>query len=109
VGARRPAINGGSGWLGVAAVTGRGRGRGGGVRGGALKEARWGGEGARGGRGRRGRSAASGGRRREGRRPEEEEAPDRWVPPVGEREREERGVGHWRWAAWARSGDWAAG
>jgi hypothetical protein len=57
-------------------------------------------------RGRLGCGAAGPGKGR--RRPEVEDSPDRWVPPVGEREREERK----RWAGgfnWAGRNWWAAG
>jgi hypothetical protein len=45
--------------------------------------------------------------RGEGRRRKVGDDPDRWVPPVGEREREKR-AGLW-WAVWAGSERWAAG
>jgi hypothetical protein len=45
--------------------------------------------------------------RGEGRRRKVGDDPDRWAPPVGEREREER-AGLW-WAVWAGSERWAAG
>jgi hypothetical protein len=64
--------------------------------GGALMRSRWEGEGARGGRGGGAGVRAAGGRwRKKGGRPEEEGAPDRWAPPVGER-REREGSGP-RW------------
>jgi hypothetical protein len=57
-------------------------------------------------RGRLGCGAA--GPRRGRRQPKVEDSPDRWVPPVGEREREERkrwaGGFNWAWRNW-----WAAG
>jgi hypothetical protein len=41
--------------------------------------------------------------------PEEGGEPDRWAPPVGEREREERREEAAEWAAWAEKRTWAAG
>jgi hypothetical protein len=53
--------------------------------------------------GRRRRVREAGGGAGEEGRPEDEDEPDRWAPPVGEREREERGGG-FGGPLWADSG-----
>jgi hypothetical protein len=65
-----------------------------------AKRRRWRGGGSRGGGRRRGRPVRPG----EGRRREVGDAPDRWVPPVSERERERRGGGRASGLLWAESG-----